>query len=59
MIQFDLLKFDQDNNLILQVSVPDKEYFENVSLTGVYIDTHKSYSSVLNWFTYLLNKSLL
>ena len=46
MIQFDLLKFDQDNNLILQVSVPDKEYFENVSLTGVYIDTHKSYSSV-------------
>lgn len=46
MIQFDLLKFDQDNNLILQVSVPDKEYFKNVSLTGVYIDTHKSYSSV-------------
>lgn len=46
MIQFDLLKFDQDNNLIIQASVPDKEYFENVSLTGVYIDTHKSYSYV-------------
>lgn len=45
MIQFDLLKFDQDNNLILQASVPDKEYFANVSLTGVYIDTHNSYSS--------------
>lgn len=45
MIQFDLLKFDQDNNLILQASVPDKEYFKDVSLTGVYIDTHKSYSS--------------
>lgn len=46
MIQFDLLKFDQDNNLIIQASVPDKEYFKDVSLTGVYIDTHKSYSYV-------------
>lgn len=46
MIQFDLLKFDQDNNLIIQASVPDKEYFKDVSLTGVYIDTHKSYSYI-------------
>ena len=45
MIQFDLLKFDQDNNLIIQVSIPDKDYFKNVSLSGIYIDTHKSYSS--------------
>lgn len=43
MVQFDELKFNTEGNLVIKVSVPDKDYFADVYLDTIKIDTQTTF----------------
>lgn len=44
MIQFNKLEVDKNNNLVVDVQVKDKDYYKNVYLGDLYIDTQDTYN---------------
>lgn len=43
MVQFNELKFDTDNSVIVDIQIPDLSYYTDVYLDSIYIDTEETF----------------